>query len=122
MFDFIRCSEDKKKLVELVENDVCYTQMDEEAFDVVTKYANAKELIKAKEYLVEGGKRNVCKAIKDLMDDSRAEGREQGIEQGVLQAKQILVINMLKENESIGKICRIVECDEEFVKQVQNIM
>ena len=126
VFDFIRCSEDKKKLVKLVENDVYYTQMDEEAFDVVTKYANAKELIKAKEYLPEGGKRNVCKAIKDLMDDSRAEGREegreQGIEQGVLQAKQTLVINMLKENEPIDKICRIVECDEEFVKQVQSIM
>ena len=47
VFDFIRCSEDKKKLVELVENDVYYTQMDEEAFDVVTKYTNSKELIKA---------------------------------------------------------------------------
>ena len=92
VFDFIRCSEDKKKLVELVENDVYYTQMDEEAFDVVTKYTNSKELIKAKEYLLEGGKRNVCKAIRDLMDDSREEGREegreQGIEQGVLQAKK----------------------------------
>lgn len=50
VFDFIRYSEDKKKLVELVENDVYYTQMDEEAFEVATKYANAKELIKAKEY------------------------------------------------------------------------
>ena len=126
VFDFIRCSEDKKKLVELVENDVYYTQMDEEAFDVVTKYTNSKELIKAKEYLLGGGKRNVCKAIRDLMDDSREEGREegreQGIEQGVLQAKKISVINMLKENEPIDKICRIVECDEDFVKQVQSIM
>ena len=77
VFDFIRCSEDKKKLVELVENDVYYTQMDEEAFDVVTKYTNSKELIKAKEYVLEGGKRNVCKAIRDLMDDSREEGIEQ---------------------------------------------
>ena len=56
------------------------------------------------------------------MDDSRAEGREQGIEQGILQAKQTLVINMLKENESIDKICRILECEEDFVKQVQSIM
>jgi len=126
VFDFIRCSEDKKKLVELVENDVYYTQMDEEAFDVVTKYTNSKELIKAKEYLLEGGKRNVCKAIRDLMDDSREEGREegieQGIEQGVLQAKRHLVINMLKENEPIDKICRVVECEEAFVKQVQSAM
>lgn len=88
VFDFIRCSEDKKKLVELVENDVYYTQMDEEAFDVVTKYTNSKELIKAKEYLLEGGKRNVCKAIRDLMDDSREEGIERGIEQGTLQTKR----------------------------------
>ena len=122
VFDFIRCSEDKKKLVELVENDVYYTQMDEEAFDVVAKYTNSKELIKAKEYLLEGGKRNVCKAIRDLMDDSREEGREQGIEQGVLQAKRHLVINMLKENEPIDKICRVVECEEAFVKQVQSAM
>ncbi|MBR2403908.1 MAG: Rpn family recombination-promoting nuclease/putative transposase [Lachnospiraceae bacterium] len=122
VFDFIRCSEDKKKLVELVENDVYYTQMDEEAFDVVTKYTNAKELIKAKEYLLEGGKRNVCKAIRDLMDDSREEGREQGIEQGVLQAKKNLIVNMLKENEPIDKICRMVECEEAFVKQVQSAM
>ena len=97
VFDFIRCSEDKKKLVELVENDVYYTQMDEEAFDVVTKYANATELVKAKEYQVEGGKRDMCKAIRDLMDDSREEGIEQGIERGVLQAKKTLVLNMLKE-------------------------
>lgn len=50
VFDFIRCSEDKKKLVELVEGDVYYTQMDEDAFGVVTKYTNSKELIKAKNY------------------------------------------------------------------------
>ena len=114
VFDFIRCSEDKKKLVELLENDVYYTQMDEDAFDVVTKYANAKELVKAKEYLVEGGKRNMCKAIRDLMDDSREEGRE--------QTRRTLVINMLKENESIDKICRILECDKAFVEQVKATM
>ena len=134
VFDFIRCSEDEKKLVELVESDVYYTQMDEEAFDVVTKYTNLKELIKAKEYLCEGGKTNVCKAIRDLMEHSREEGleqgieqgieqgREQGIEQGVLAAKKTLVINMLKENEPIDRICRMVECDKTFVEQVRGTM
>ena len=28
---------------------------------------------------VEGGKKDVCKAIRDLMDDSREEGREEGV-------------------------------------------
>ena len=49
VFDFIRCSEDKKKLLELVESNDFFKQMDEEAFDVVTKYTNSKELVQIKE-------------------------------------------------------------------------
>lgn len=120
VFDFIRCSENAKKLVELVESDVYYTQMDKDAFEVVTKYTNSKELIKVKEYLNEGEKKNVCKAIRDLMDHSREEGIEKGIEEGIFETKRKLVINMLKENETMEKICRIVECDINFVEQVKN--
>lgn len=52
------------------------------------------------------------------MDDSR----EEGIEEGVLVAKRMLVINMLRENEAIDKICRIAECDETFVEEVKMSM
>lgn len=91
VFDFIRCSEDKDKLLELVENDAYYQQMDDEAFDVVTKYTNSKGIVKMKEYDVEGGKKNVCKAIQDLMDDSRAEGMEKGRELTLIEnAKNLL--------------------------------
>lgn len=73
VFDFIRCSDDKKKLLDLVEGDAYYKAMDTDAFDVVTKYTNSKELVKAKAYTIEGGKNDVCKAIQDLMADSREE-------------------------------------------------
>lgn len=76
VFDFIRFSEDKEKLLELVENDIYYHQMDDDAFDVVTKYTNSKGIVKMKNYDVGGGKKDMCKAIRDLMDDSREEGRE----------------------------------------------
>ena len=79
VFDFIRCSKDKKKLLELVENDVYYSQMDDDVYELVTKYTNSKELVKNKAYKVAGGKNDVCKAIRDLMDDSREEGREEGV-------------------------------------------
>ena len=115
VFDFIRCSNDKKKLLDLVENDVYYKEMDDDAFDVVTKYTNSKELVKAKEYSVEGGKNNVCKAIKDLMNDSREEGKELAI----AETKRTTVINMLKENDPIDKICRIAECDEAYVTELR---
>lgn len=77
VFEFIRCSEDKAKLIELVEKDSYYQSMDDEAFNIVTKYANAKELVNKEEYKEEGGY-NVCKAIQDLMADSRLEGRLEG--------------------------------------------
>ena len=95
VFDFIRCSEDKKKLLELVESNDFFKQMDEEAFDVVTKYTNSKELVQIKEEQVEGGKTDVCKAIRDLMDDSRMEGREEGREQGIIQNKLENARNLL---------------------------
>ena len=46
-------------------------------------------------------------------------GKEQGIEQGIEQANRIVIINMLKENEPIEKICRYAQCDEAFVLQIK---
>ena len=71
VFDFIRCSNDKEKLLNLVKNDAYYKEMDEDAFDVVTRYTNSKELVMTKDYTIQGGKNDVCKAIQDLMADSR---------------------------------------------------
>lgn len=86
VFDFIRYSDDMNKLLELVENDAYYTQMDEDAFEVVTKYTNSKELVQIKDYAVEGGKNNMCKAIRDLMDDSMEKGMEKGKELAFIEA------------------------------------
>lgn len=107
VFDFIRCSNDKRKLLELVENDVYYSEMDDDAYDVIIKYTNSKELVKIKEQSIEGGKNNVCKAIRDLMDDSREEARKN------------IVLNMLKEDEPVDKICRYAECDEAYVEAIR---
>lgn len=109
VFDFIRYSEDKNKLLELVESDEYYSVMEEDAFDLVTKYTNSKELVQVKEYKLEGGKQNVCKAIRDLMDDSREEGkdlgRSEGRELGIKQTKLENAKNLLDilEDEVIAE-------------------
>lgn len=82
VFDFIRCSENKKMLRELVENDDYYQHMEEDAFDVVVKYANASELTQARDYRGKDGKVDMCTAIKEMMEDSRREGLEEGIKEG----------------------------------------
>ena len=85
VFDFIRCTENKERLYELVSGEPYYRAMDEDAFDVVSMYTNSKELVGIKEYEGKDGKRDVCQAIKDLMEDSRQEGREEGIKEGMAE-------------------------------------
>ncbi len=49
-----------------------------------------------------------------------SDGVEQkGIEKGIEENRHTTVINMLKGNEPIEKICLYVECDEEYVKKIQ---
>lgn len=77
VFDFIRLSGDKEALLELVEGDDNYHHMDEDAFEVITTYTNSKELREQMEKMQQesrkGEKKDMCKAIRDLMDDSNTE-------------------------------------------------
>ena len=82
VFEFIKCSEDKKALRKLVESDNYYRNMQEDAYDVVAMYTNSTELLAPREYRRKDGKVDMCKAIRDMMEDSRAEGIETGREEG----------------------------------------
>ena len=103
VFDFIRCSNDRNKLLELVEGNQYFSEMEDDALEVVTTYTKSKELVKAKEYKIEGGKNDVCKAIRDLMDDSRAKGREEGREETLIEAAKNL-LNLLSDEEISGSL------------------
>ncbi|MBO5259187.1 MAG: transposase, partial [Agathobacter sp.] len=60
-----------------VDHDSYFQNMDETAFDVVSKYTNSKELVTVKDYRKKEGTYNMCKAIRDMIEDGRAEGIEQ---------------------------------------------
>ena len=83
VFDFIRYSEDKKALQKLVESDAYYQNMEEDAYDVVALYTNSTELVQAKDYQRKDGKIDMCRAITELIEDGRAEGRSEGIAVGI---------------------------------------
>ena len=104
VFDFIRCSDDMDELLNLVQNDEYYKEMDEDAYNVVTKYTNSKELVDVKSYIEEGGKNDVCKAIQDLMAVSRAEGREEGREEGIKTVVKMLRDLEIPDGEIVKRI------------------
>ena len=120
VFDFIRCSNDRNKLLELVENNAYYKEMEDDALDVVAQYTRSKELVRAREYKTKGGKNDVCKAIRDLMDDSREEGIEEGIEKTLTTA----VKKKLEKNKSFEQMADELEIDisevEKYVRLIQS--
>lgn len=74
VLDFMKCAEDKEKLKELIENNAYFESMEEDAYDVVANYANITESVTMKEYLMEGGKVNMCKGLRDWLTEEKAEG------------------------------------------------
>ena len=74
VIDFMKCAEDKEKLKELIENNAYFERMEEDAYDVVANYANIAESVAMKEYSMEGGKVNMCKGLRDWLEEEKAEG------------------------------------------------
>jgi flagellar biosynthesis/type III secretory pathway protein FliH len=139
VFDFIRYSNDKEKLKELVESKTYFQHMEEDAFDVAVNYSCAQELSFAKEEYEEGGRVNMCVAIQEMMKDSRdegiLEGRREGRREGVVQGRregilegrregeekcQQIVRNMLLRGMTDEDIMAIAECDKEFIDTVRS--
>ena len=108
VFDFIRCSNDENALKELVEADDYYKNMEEDAFDVAVQYTNATELIEAKEYYEKDGEVDMCKALTDLIENGRQEGRQEEManterERQRADAAEIEVLRLREEIERLKK-------------------
>jgi len=118
VFDFIRCSGDRKALAELIQNDKAYQAMEEDAYEVVTQYVKADELIQVKdEYKGKDGKVNMCQALKELIEDGRAEGRASGLADG---RKEIVLRMYADGNLDVEGACMYLECTQEtFMEYVK---
>ncbi|MGN0141488.1 MAG: hypothetical protein ACI4AD_04620 [Roseburia sp.] len=114
VFDFIRCSEDKEALKELVEKDEYYQNMEEDAFEVVVHYTNTTELMKAANYYRKDGRVNMCRAITEWI----AEEREEGIE----EKTRTIVTNMVKRGMADADIIALAECDQPFIDEIRSKM
>lgn len=68
---------------------------------------------------MEGEVEYMCNLSDGVEQKGIQKGITIGIEQGIEQGKVMVVINLLKENEPIDKICRIAECDASFVEKIK---
>lgn len=82
IFDFIRMSEDRTGLRQLIQEDAAFQNMDEDAYDLAVAYTDASELTAVKKFHRKDGKVNMCKALTELIEEGREEGRAKGREEG----------------------------------------
>ena len=50
VFDFLRCCDDRNALEQLVSNEEYYQYVDEDTYEVISKYANTKGIVNLEKY------------------------------------------------------------------------
>lgn len=112
VLDFMKCAEDKEKLKELIENNAYFESMEEDAYDVVANYANITESVAMKEYSMEGGKVNMCKGLRDWLEDE--------VTQGKAEQLKTIVRKKLNKGDSVEKIADDLVEDISTIQQIVN--
>lgn len=82
LFALLPLRKDKAALRSLLEKDPVYRQMDEETADTVGILMGVKGFMENRKKYKEGEGYNMCQAIKEMMEDSRIEGRIEGEKTG----------------------------------------
>lgn len=138
VFGFIRHSGDKEAERQFAqENEEVFQAIEEDAYDVITALTSSRELEQIKEqYRSEGGRINMCEAIRGMIEDGRIEGiregrqegrqegrregrqkgRREGRHKGRLEKAQIAARNMYLRGMSCEDAASICEEDSELVK------
>ena len=85
--------------------------------NMVAAYTGAEELISVKQNHENGGKVNMCLAIKEMLADERQEGLEQG--RNVLLVEK--VCKKLKKNKSREQIAEELEEDIDIIHRICDV-
>ena len=88
---FLKRTNDRTKLKTYIEeNQTVFANLPEDAYDLLTVMAGIRNLKLIKqEVKTTGGGFDMCRAIKEMLRDSRQEGRQEGIEKGQNNMQQL---------------------------------
>lgn len=110
VFGFLQNAEDKEKMVSyLEENREIFSNLDGEAYDLICVMSKSSQLKQFKRgYEKEKGGADMCKAIDDMIEDGRKEGRMDGERQGIILTKQVFKLERQgKSLQEIADTCAI---------------
>lgn len=118
VFGFFQRSEDKNAVRQFVEErKEQFECLDEDAYDMIAALTKTKEFVEKKEeYREEGSGINMCRAIRELIEDGRMEGRAEGKAEGKAEG-------LLEGTQRINELNRRLLADgrqEDMIKAVQD--
>jgi hypothetical protein len=118
VFGFLKNASNQEKLAEYVEeHEAEFSNIDEQAYDMISCMSKSSELkiIKRNYQEDEGGGVNMCQAIKDMIAEGKKEGIKEGKREGIKEGEKrfaSLTLILLKENQ-IEALMRATE-DETY--------
>lgn len=98
----------------MVTNDENFQCMEEDAYEVVTQYVKAEELVRVKDEYRKDGKIDMCQALKELIEEGREEGRDLAIRD--------VVVRIVKKGISDEEIMELTECSATLIREVRESM
>lgn len=108
IFSFLHCANDRNKIKDLIEHDIAFQELDEDAYDMIAEYVASPILKQIKKHYQKGGKVDMCKGLNDWMEEERLVGIEQGIEAFV----QDKIEDGKQEDEIVSRLILRFHLDE----------
>ncbi len=135
VFGFLQRDQDEKALGEFIEeNRAEFSKLAEDTYDMIGQFSNDKRLMKRKLMFKkkEGAEVDMCKALEDMCETSRAEGRKEGRKEGELIGQEIgqkhgklmeqcYTITKLSHTMNVDEIVNLLNYDKTFVTQVLDL-
>ena len=105
VFSFLKCSDDKEELKELIANrKEEYYNMSDESVELLATITRSKELLKIKKTDNNQGGNDMCKALEDI----KQEGRESAIKD--------LIQKKIAKGKTVSEIAEALEEDESTIE------
>ena len=108
LFMVLACRQDKGRLRKLITENEIYQKLDSETADVIGVMVGMKKQVKAQKK--EGNEVNMCEALRDLVNDSKMEGKAEGT--------SLYLISMVQAKYRKGKSLEVIADETEETPEV----
>ena len=117
VFGFVKYQSDREALLKYVQdNEALFREVSPEEYQTIQVVTHSEELENLVPSEIEGGKINMCKALKELREEGREEGRKEGIQATIETMQEVGSSKEVTVTKVADKFNLLPEEADEYVK------